>query len=300
VFNTNFRSCCKTGFFIDIYQVKKIVFNGDYLDAGTAVASSESRGLRYGDGCFETMKMVNGKIVLKELHFERLFSSLDRLGFELPKAFNASTLEEAVTSLAKKNGDEGYARTRLMVFRGGGGLYDPANHRPNYVIETAGLEKSAGRFNENGLLADIYKEARKPADHFSHIKANSFLPYVVAANWAKKKKLDDAILLNAFDRVADTTIANVFIVYNGVIKTPALTEGCIAGVMRKHLLHCCREEGFPVQEAEITVDELQNATEIFLTNAIRGIRWVKQAGEGEYQYQVSKLLYDKFLVPLWK
>jgi aminodeoxychorismate lyase len=279
--------------------VKKIIYNGKFVDAGTAIVSADNRGLRYGDGCFETMKVVKGRIALNELHFERLLSSLESLAFDVPKTFNAAALEEQVISLAGKNGATDHGRVRLMVFRNNGGLYDPEGHLPNYVIECAPLEKTVGSFNDNGLVVDVFKDARKVADNFSHIKSNSFLPYVVAAAWVKKNQLNDAILLNAFDNVADTTIANLFIVSDGIIKTPALSEGCIAGVMRRYLIENGRKEGLPIEECRITVDELQNAGEVFITNAIRGIRWVKQVGESGYRSSVSKMLYEKFVKPLW-
>jgi branched-subunit amino acid aminotransferase/4-amino-4-deoxychorismate lyase len=279
--------------------VKKIIYKGNYLDAGATIVTAENRGLRYGDGCFETMKVINGKIALKELHFERLFSSIDILGFDLPKNFNAAEIEEQVISLSKKNGHATYGRVRLNVFRGNGGLYDPENHFPNYIIETWDIEKSIGDINENGLVIDIYRDARKAADNFSHIKSNSFLPYVMAANWAKKNQLNDALLLNSFSRLADSTIANIFLVSDGVIKTPAISEGCIAGVMRKYLVKCCRNEGIPVEETGITPGELQNASEVFLTNAIRGIRWVKQIGDSGYRSQIAQVLYQNFIKTIW-
>jgi branched-chain amino acid aminotransferase len=280
--------------------VKKIVFNGKMLDEGTPVVSSSSRGLRFGDGCFETMKMVNGKLVLKELHFERLFSSLDILGFEIPKHFSAGELEEQILTLAKKNRNEQLGRIRLTVFGSNGGLFDAESCLPNFIIESYELSPTLGEFNENGLVIDVFRDARKAADNFSHIKSNSFLPYVQAVNWAKKKQLNDAVVLNAFDRIADTTIANLFIVSDGIIKTPALSEGCIAGVMRKHLLKSCRDEGLPIEETQITVDDLQNANEVFLTNIIRGVKWVKSVGDAGYTFKTSDLLYNKFIKPLWQ
>ncbi len=279
--------------------MKKINFNGKLLDEGTPIVSSDSRGLRFGDGCFETMKLINGKLILKELHFERLFSSLETLGFEVPKTFTALALEEQVLSLIQKNGHEQHGRIRLTVFGGKGGLYDPEKRLPNYIIETWELSQTLGDFNENGLIIKIFKDSRKAADGFSHIKSNSFLSYVQAANWAKKNKLNDAIVLNSFDRIADTTIANLFLVADGVIKTPALNEGCISGVMRKFLIQSCRKEGLPLEETRISIDDLLNAQEVFLTNSIRGIKWVKQVGEAGYTVSVSQLLYHKFIKSLW-
>lgn len=270
------------------------------MDEGTPIVSSASRGLRFGDGCFETMKLVKAKLVLKELHFERLFSSLETLGFKIPKHFSADEFEKQIIDLATKNGHQQMGRIRVTFFGSNGGLYDAESQIPNYILESFELSSTLGTFNDNGLVIDIFKDARKAADNFSHIKTNSFLPYVQAANWAKRNQLNDAIVLNAFDRVADTTISNLFIVSDGIIKTPALDEGCISGVMRKYLLQCCRKEGLPIEETQIAVDELLNANEVFLTNAIRGIKWVKQVGVAGYSFKTSALLYKKFIKPLFQ
>lgn len=274
-----------------------IVFNGKFVKAGSAVVRSDARGLRFGDGCFETMKAVNGHIILKDLHFGRLFATLELLFFEVTEDFPA-LLEQQVVSLLQRNGHAHHARVRVTVFRGPGGLGDVGGNEVNYVIETNPLDPVS--FNTEGLVVDVYKESRKQCDHFSHIKSNNFLPYIMAARWMKSNDLDDAIVLNSNNRVADTTIANVFIVQNGVIKTPVLSEGCIAGVMRKFLVNSCRKEGIPVEETVIAAEDLQSASEVFLTNSIRGIRWVKEIAGNSYSCQVSKLLYDKMVRPLWR
>jgi aminodeoxychorismate lyase len=277
----------------------KIVYNGKFLSKGTAIVTSESRGLRFGDGCFETIKVVKGKIILNDLHFARLLSSLDTLGFDLPASFTSTMLSDKVLELVKKNKHVDYARVRINVFRGEGGLSDLENDLPNYIIESWQLDNTISDFNANGFVIDIYKDARKSCDHFSHIKSNNFLPYVLAAKWARNHQLNDALLLNASDRLADATIANVFIVNNGILETPAINEGCVSGVMRKYLINACRKEGIPVEETAVSVEDLQSASEVFLTNAIRGIRWVKQVGDMNYTCQVSRLLHRKLVKCLW-
>ena len=145
----------------------------------------------------------------------------------------------------------------------------------------------------------IYLAARKNGDHFSPLKTNNYLSYAMAALWVKQQKLNEALLLNSFDGIADATIANIFIVKDGIIKTPAISEGPVNGIMRRHLLKCIREANMPVEETRITVEELLNASEIFLTNAIYGIRWVKQLQKSRYTQQVSSLLYKKMVLPLF-
>jgi branched-subunit amino acid aminotransferase/4-amino-4-deoxychorismate lyase len=273
-------------------------FNGKILSADKLLISPNNRSFRYGDGFFETIKMINGKIILEDYHFERLFTSLELLQFEKPHYFTADYLRTHIEELAKKNYHSKLARVRLMIFRGDGGLYDPENHFPNHLIQTWELNPSNNILNENGLVIDIFKDAKKACDNYSHVKSNNYLSYAMAALWAKKQHLNDALLLNSYNRIADTTIGNIFIVKDGVVKTPALNEGCVSGVMRRHLLKCMREENMPVEETAIEADELLQASEVFLSNGIYGIKWVRSCGNSNYTQQLSALLHKKFVTTL--
>ncbi|GAC1536841.1 MAG: branched-chain-amino-acid transaminase [Sediminibacterium sp.] len=281
--------------FIGMATTDFLFYKGKLKQSGTPLISPDNRSFRYGDGCFETMKMVDGKIRLAHLHVERLFASLDLLRFRLPAYFTPAYLEKNLLALARKNHHEALARIRLTVFRGDGGLYDAVDHFPHHLLQSWALNPVANELNENGLVMDIFTDARKVCDRYSQVKSNNYLSYVMAALWAKEQKLNDAILLNPYDRIADATIANVFIVKDGVVITPALTEGAVNGVMRRHLLHCLRKENMPVLEGQVTVDDVMQAAEVFLTNAMYGIRWVKQVGESRYAHAVSKMLYQQFI-----
>lgn len=274
-------------------------YNGKLYKEGELLISPNNRSFRYGDGCFETMKMVNSRIVLKTQHFERLFSSLTTLQFDIPKLLTADSLEQQITELTNKNRHTKLARVRLMFFRGDGGLYEIDN-KPNYLIQTWVMPDSYNSLNENGLVMDVYRDARKTCDNFSPIKNNNYLCYAMAALWAKQQKLNDAVVLNAFDRVADATIANIFIIKDGVIQTPALTEGCINGVSRRYLLQCLRQEGMPVQEMQLTINDINQAQEMFLTNAAYGMRWVQRCGNASYITRAVPMLYRSFFEPLYR
>ncbi|QEC66579.1 hypothetical protein FRZ67_04435 [Panacibacter ginsenosidivorans] len=272
--------------------------NGKIYKADKLLISPNNRSFRYGDGFFETMKMINGKIILADYHFERLFTSLELLQFEKPNYFSPNYLKTQIEELAKKNYHSKLARVRLMIFRGDGGLYDPENHFPNHLIQTWELNPSNNILNENGLVVNIFKDARKACDNYSHVKSNNYLSYAMAALWAKKKQLNDALLLNSYDRITDATIANIFIIKDGIVKTPALSEGCISGVMRRHLLKCLHEENIPVEEAKIEPEELLQASEVFLSNGVYGIRWIKSCGNSNYTNTLAALFHKKFVTTL--
>lgn len=274
-------------------------WNGRIIREGKVFISPNNRSFRYGDGCFETMKVVNGRLLLYELHFQRLFSSLNLLRFTYPETFTPENLKSQINDLVKKNGHEKSARVRLVVYRGDGGLYDVKDKNAYYIIQSWAGATDTNVFNEAGLRVGIFGDAKKSADLFSSLKSNNYLPYAMAAMWAKEQLLDDAIIMNAFGGVADATIANIFIVDNGIIKTPSLTEGCINGVMRRYLLHCFEKDDLPHSQTEISSRDLSNASEIFLTNATHGIRWVAQVGNNSYRNTLSAYLHKKFIVPLF-
>src|SRR5206468_5977567 len=135
-----------------------LIYNDRLYPSNSLLISPNNRSFRYGDGFFETMKMINGKIVLNDFHFERLFSSIELLQFEKPDRFTATFLQEQIMKLIEKNKHSKLARIRLMIFRGNGGLYDPENLFPNYIIQTSEYNEAHNQFNENGFVIDIFKD----------------------------------------------------------------------------------------------------------------------------------------------
>jgi branched-chain amino acid aminotransferase len=266
-------------------------FNGKIYKADTPIIGAANRGLRYGDGLFETMKIKNGNLILTDEHFARLWKGMQVLQFTIPKHFNPDKLQGDILFLAKKNCHEKAARVRINVFRGDGGLYDAADNFPNYTIETWPLPEGNGEWNSNGLDMGIYNDVKKSCDILSNLKHNNYLPYVMAAIEAKKQKWNDAIVLNTYGRICDSTIANIFFIKNEIIYTPALSEGCVAGVMRKHVLNELTAAGFTCIEKEISTEELLGADEVFLTNSIYNIRWVKSIDDANFGNAITQKIY---------
>ena len=255
------------------------------------VISVANRGLRYGDGLFETMKYCNNNIVFADEHFARLWKGMNVLLFQIPKHFTPEKLTDEIIALAKKNGHDKLVRILLTIFRGEGGLYDPVNHTPNYCIETWDLPGGNDEWNSNGLVLGIYEKAKKNCDILSNIKHNNYLPYVMAALYAKDQKCNDAVLLNNAGRLCDTTIANIFLIKNDTIYTPALAEGCVAGIIRKHLIQQLAALNYNIIEKELTIGELMNADEVFLTNSIYNIRWVKHIDGKDFGNRLTQKIY---------
>ncbi len=271
------------------------IYDGKLHKEGEPVFGPANRGLRYGDGLFETIKCSNSQLLMADEHFARLWKGLQVLQFDIPKHFTPEDLSEKILSLCRKNGHEQSARVRVTVCRGDGGLYDAVNHFPHYMIETWELPASNGEWNSNGFVLGIYGEVRKSYDILANLKHNNFLPYVMAALHAKKQQWNDALILNTQGRICDSSIANVFMIKDDKIFTPPLSEACVAGVMRRSLMKALMAGGFQVNEKQISIDELLLADEVFLTNSIYDMRWVQCVGDTVYKNSLTHKIYTDIL-----
>jgi len=203
-----------------------------------------------------------------------------------------SELSQLTLDLCKRNNCIESARVRLAVYR---------NHenKSEFVIEAFPLSKEINRWNEIGLTIDLYPHARKNPDAFSNLKAANFLAYVLAEIFAKERSIDDAIVLNAFNFIADSSKANIFLIKKKEIITPALNQGCVAGVMRRFLLDQLKKNGYPIRQDEISAEDLLNAEEVFLTNSIYDMRWVQKFREKIYSSEQAFAIYQKIISPLY-
>ena len=268
-----------------------IILNGKLIPEETPAFRVSNRGLRYGDGVFETIKYKKGSLLLFENHLERMWQGMRLLRFSIPKLFTPALLEEKTLQLLHKNGLD-HARIRITVTRGVGGLYEWNDDPFHYSIECWPLQESTGIINENGLDCCFFEEIPKNTGILSNCKHNNFLVYAMGALFAKKEKCNDAIILNQNKNIADTTIANLFLIKDKTIFTPTLTEGPIAGVMRAWLIKELKNEGFEIREEMITEEMLMNADEVFLTNSIYNIRWVSSIGDKNYSLNNTLEIYN--------
>jgi len=260
--------------------------NGKII-AASDVSIGDNSAFRYGVGLFETMLVRDGLIRFAQSHWGRLFTGIEHLGFEVPTLFSALQLENEVLKTVKKNHSEQLCRVRLQVFGAGGGLYDREHNRPLYLIECYHLAPETLLFNENGLVTGIAHGLAKANDAIANLKTSNALVYAIAAKMAKQQKWNDALLLNTSGNIIESTIANIFWVKDGSLHTPPLSEGCVGGVMRRHLL-----ETVPgIKQEPLTQQILHGCDELFLTNAIRGIRWVGQYGDRKYGNTLSQRLF---------
>jgi branched-chain amino acid aminotransferase len=271
-----------------------INYNGHLLSSEAPVAGAQNRGLRYGDGLFETMKVIGGRVLLKDYHAERLFGSMKMLGFDPPSSINPASLMQRVTDLCQVNKLEDLARARVNVFRGEAPVGDKGDREPNILIEATPLSFPKNKMGTNQLHLTLFTDGRKAIDKFSNLKTNNYLLYQMASRYAWQMGATDSLLLNSREEVCESTVANVFLVKNNVIYTPPLSEGCVAGVMRRYLLENFPLHGLTFIEQPLKVSFFEEADEIFLSNAIQGIRPADSFLGRALDRRFSKKLLDLF------
>ncbi|HET8830144.1 MAG TPA: aminotransferase class IV [Pelobium sp.] len=274
-------------------QKNVINFNGEILDEDDKILTIANRGFKYGDGLFETMRVVNGKLSFADLHADRLQLGMKTLKLEGYSNFDAYFLKEKVAEICKRNKITKNARIRFNVFRDAGGLYTPSQNKSAYTLEALELESSSYEMNGKGLIMDVYEDIRKPINKLSNLKTCNALPYVMAGIYKQQMRLDELFILNQNGFLCETISANVFLVYKGQIYTPALSEGCVAGVMRNVVMELAKEHELNLIEAQINPEILDEVEEVFVTNSSKGIQWVMGFNRKRYFNEVSRFLVDK-------
>ena len=263
--------------------------NGQLFSHDEFSLSPANRAFRYGDGVFETIRVTGGRVLWSPLHFARVTKAAATLHLNLGENWSLSYFEEVITALAIANHGEGcHARVRFSLFREDGGLYAPITNNAAFLIASESMDQGFFDLNNKGLLIDIYPEIRKPGNMLSGLKSINAQLYVLASIYKRDKDLGDIILLNEAGYVAEASSSNIFLVKGGHLHTTAPDQGAVEGIMRQVIWQLAADQEIPVQASPILPEDLLAADEIFLTNAIQGIRWVMGFRQKRYYNSFSR------------
>lgn len=269
-----------------------INFNGEIVPGNTRVMTIANRGFRYGDGLFESMRMMKGQLKFADLHADRLQRGMKALKIDGYSQMDAWFLKEKAEDIALRNKAKN-GRLRLTVYRDSDGFYAPSQNKMGWCLEMQPLEEPRYFLNTKGLIVDVFPELSKPCNYLSNIKTCNSMIFVMAGLFKAQNKLDEVILLNQNGFLCEASSSNLFVLYQNHLYTPALSEGCVEGVMRQVVMKLAGQNNIPVTEAQINPEILYEADEVFLTNAARGIQNVMGFGVRRYFNEVSKLLIDQ-------
>lgn len=266
-------------------------FNGSIQDE---MMLSTNRAFLYGDAVFETLKVVDGRILFFEDHYFRLMASMRILRMKIPMTFTLEFLESEILRLVKEANLTESSRVRLSVFRNDGGFYLPNDNSVSYLISVQPLQDKNYQFSSDNYEVELYKDFYLTKQLLSTLKTTNKAIQVIGSIYAEENGYQNCLLLNEEKSVVEALNGNLFMVMGDTLVTPPLTEGCLNGILRKQLLSIAKNiEGLIVTEAPISPFDLQKASELFITNVITGIQPITKYRKKEYETKWSKVLLEK-------
>lgn len=243
-----------------------IYINGKLHGKSDARISVYDHGLLYGDGVFEGIRIYSSRVFRLKEHIDRLYDSARSIALDIPMSRDEMTAAVEETVAAAKKVD-GYIR--LVVTRGVGNLgLDPRKCEPNIIIIVDDITLYPKEFYENGL--DIITAATirsHPAAVSPRVKSLNYLNNILAKIEAIRAGCFEAIMLNHLGEVAECTGDNLFIVKNGVIRTPPINAGILEGVTRSVVIELAKKAGYELQEMTLVRHDVFSADELFLTGS---------------------------------
>ena len=270
-----------------------INFNGIIQDSDLQLTVS-NRSFLYGDGVFETLKIVNNKILFFEDHYFRLMASMRIVRMEIPMTFTMEYLEEQILKLVEVLAIKDAARVRFTVFRNEGGFYLPNDNSISFVIQASKLENIRYKIPKIQFEVDLYKDFIVPSQLLSTLKTANKITHVTASIFAKENQLDSALLINETKNVIEAANGNLFMLMGNKLITPPISEGCLNGIMRKQIISLAKQiDSVEVIEAAISPFDLQKADELFITNVIVGIQPITKYRKKEFEVRLANQLLEK-------
>lgn len=248
-----------------------INFNGTLQD-NSALYIETNRGFLFGDAVFETVKIVNSKIVFLEEHYLRLMASMRICRMEIPMLLTMEYFEEQIVSLLQALKFVN-ARVRFTVFRDSEGYYTPNSNDVKFVIMANELNNTFYSFSNEPYEVELFKDFHLSKHLLSTIKTNNKMIHTLSGIFAKENDYQNCLLINEDKNIVEAIQANIFMKMGDVISTPPISEGCQNGILRKQIIKLIsKNTNIKFEEKPISPFDLQKADELFLTNVIIGIQ----------------------------
>jgi len=243
-----------------------VLVNGRPVDESVAVIPVSDRGFLFGDAIFESMRAWGGRVFRLERHLDRLERSAVLVEFAgLP---SRAELAAEVGEVLAANGFTD-ARLRLTISRGSGrpGDYIGVDGPPTRVLSASPFAGLDPAIVEAGVRVALSSRRALPAACLDPaVKSTSRIISVLARREAQQRGAYEALLLDADGGLTEGTASNVFVVENGIVHTPSADGGALPGVTRGAVIEVAAEAGLAIVEGPLTVQRLDRASEVFLTN----------------------------------
>lgn len=243
----------------------RVWVDGRRVDEGPAIRALD-HGVTVGDGVFETAKIVDGQVFARTRHHERMDRSLAGLG--LP-ALDRARVDEGIEAVMA-DGPIGFGRLRYTVTGGVGPLGSDRLDSPLTYIVTAGDQPRPAPVTTVAVVPWTRNERAATVG----LKTTSYAENVVALAAAKSVGGTEAIFANSAGQLCEGTGSNIFVIRDGVVLTPPMESGPLAGITRALTIEWCREEGLEVREEALPLSVLATADEVFITSSTRDVQAV--------------------------
>lgn len=268
-----------------------INFNGNLVTASNENIEN-NRGFLYGDAVFETIKVLDNKILFLEDHYFRLMSSMRIIRMEIPMVFTLEYLESEILKTTQAL-NLSNARVRLTVYRSGNGKYSPETRTTQYLISA----ENTHAVYENNMLEyeiELFKDFHVSKHLLSTLKTTNRLINITASIFAEENDYQNCFLINDDKNIIEAINGNVFVVKDNVIATSPISDGCINGIMRKKVIELIKkDDSLQFEERSISPFEIQKADEVFITNVIQGIQSVSKYRKKEFTRNIANALLIK-------
>lgn len=269
-----------------------INLNGQLINK-SETSLEHNRGFLYGDALFETIKVLDKKVLFAEDHYFRLMASMRILRMEIPANFTLEHLESELLKTVEANILVN-ARVRLTVYRSGKGKYLPETRNVEYLIN---VENTAPIYSisEQAFEVELYKDFYISKQLLSTLKTTNRLINISAQIFAEENGYDNCFLINEDKNIIEAINGNIFVVKDNVVASPSISDGCINGIMRKKIIEIIKKiPELQFEERSISPFEIQKADEVFITNVIQGIRPITKYRKKEF----GRELADRLLIQL--
>ena len=241
--------------------------DGQVVDAAAPSVRALDHGVTVGDGAFETCKIVRGEAFAMTRHLRRLGRTLAGLG--LPEV-DEGRVREGVAAVLGAGEPIDFGRVRITVTGGAGPLGSDRHESPATIIVAA----TPAALHAPSAAVVTVPWVRNERAATAGLKTTSYAENVIAVTHARSRGAEEALLANTRGELCEGTASNVFVVTDGVLRTPPLDSGCLAGITRELAIEWCRAAGLDVVEETLPFDVLQDADEVIITNSSRDVQGV--------------------------
>ena len=268
-------------------------YNGN-IQENSNFSIESNRGFLYGDAIFETIKVLDNKVLFLEDHYFRLMASMRICRMEIPMNFTMEFFEEQILKLTNSLEKSNSFRVRFSVFRNSDGFYTPISNEIEFIIVAVSSENTVYTIEKSNYEVELYKDFFIPKQLLSTLKTNNKMLQITGSIFAKENGYDNCLVLNDEKNVVEALQSNLFMKIGNVVVTPPISDGCLNGIMRKQVIEILNKmDGIEVKETSISPFDLQKADELFLTNVITGIQPITKYRKKEYTANFSNEILVK-------